>query len=154
MRTMGLISCARIVIYDALRTKLKRPHRRVADHIELQQALNKPHDQIWEIEFPTALLPNPWVKTRCEGLFNPKTKVATLFEGGMECCGLKPQRWYVMVEDTIFERLNYRDLGIRAASGLKAIRDNKAIIYLRHLKVSEENKNKIETSVAQMLIGD
>lgn len=142
---MGLIKCAKIITYSALRTKLKRPYGEVV----LYMARTK--SKVWEMEFPHGITPNPYGKITSQ--FDPKSKVAILFEGGSNCCGLKSLKWYVIVGNRLFERLNYRDVGIKGKmSGLKTIRDGKAIIYLRPMKINKEDKIKIETSIAQKIL--
>ena len=147
---------AKLLAYSALRRKLTRPPRKMKKFIEENKEVD-----VWEMEFPTESLglscfseDHPKCKYNVvEVLNNPKTKVTIWFSGGQKLCGVIPGKWHLIVNNRLFQRLSYRDIGvIGAVSGLKAVRNKKSIIYLVPIKVSKNDKEKIMDSVSEQLI--
>jgi len=159
---MPLVKGAKLVVYNTLRRKPKRPHKLVA------AAMHK--IKIWEIEFPTESLAESmgfWSRRAIEyrlglgeevydmnsAMSNPKSKIALWFEGGKKECGLEPFKWYIMVNNRIFRRITYRDLGKKnAKSGLHVKRDGKCSIYLEPMKIGKKDKARIMSSLGISLV--
>lgn len=133
-----LIQNTKIVVYKALRQKMKRPHQRVVEFMK-----SNPKTKIWDIEFEGKYLGDACFRNDHD-LANPKSKLAILFISSTGQCGLRPGAWYVMVNNRLFKRVTYGDIGKKGTrSGLVTTRDGNVIMYLSPIKISKEDKSKM-----------
>jgi hypothetical protein len=61
--------------------------------------------------------------------------------------GIRPNRWYYIYGDSVWERITYKDIGMQVMSGLSSVRNGKLIIYVRKIEVSEEQWNRLHDAV-------
>lgn len=133
---------ANIVSYAALRHKLVRPRTDIVNMVSLGT-------DIWEMGFDTSLSDAIFCGAH---LANPKRKLAIWFEGGSQACGIETWKWYFVVNNRLFRRITYKDIGKHARSGLIVKRDGLLLLYLTPMKIRKGDKKRIMNSVRHLLV--
>jgi hypothetical protein len=119
--------------------EIKSPH--VLPYVELvrtDRELLDPLDNVLELHFPFA----HFTDVATQSVANPDTKICLFFVAGKGAtkCGLRPQRFYVYIDDRLYERVTYTDLGISGREcGLKRQAGGCLIHFVREVDVDIES---------------
>lgn len=137
-----MINLLKIVSYHHFTKNLTRPHYKIWDYVNKGK-------EVWEIAFNTTTDPIMHAK---HNLYN--MNIAVMFIGDQTKLGITAARYYALINNKIFERINHRDIGGSARSGLKVKRDGKLIYYMRPLKLSKEDCDKIVSIIDVRIAND
>jgi len=158
---MPLIRDAKLLAYLALRKNPTFKLNKAKARGKMAKFLKEnPEFDAWEMQFPTQSLGLSCFSEHYDGskyniteaMANPKAKIAMWFLGREKAYGIVPGKWYMMVNNRVFCRLSYKDIGVSGAvSGLKSTRDGKAVIYLTPMKINRKDKEKIMEAVSLQL---
>jgi len=134
---MRLTKFTTLVPYHHLKIDPPNPHKLVREYMDRG-------NKVWEIAFNTKT--SPLGIDNNDDLYKSEN-VAIMFCGGRGKHGLIANRFYVVVDEKIFERMNYNDISHEvASSGLKTIRNKKLIYYLRLMNMRKKDFDAIMSS--------